>query len=141
MIVISAISYDLWMAGSQPDRLKHPNQQASLPSQSEQAKAMVEQYYDYWNQRKYQDAYNLLSSDYRKDHSFDSLYGSYIATKYVSIQITQVTLNPDGSYEVRLIDIATEKYPSGAIATRKYNGYYIVKLENGSWTLYPHFIF
>lgn len=141
MIAISAISFDLWMAGSQPDQSKPPDQQASPPSRSEQAKATVQQYYDYWNQGKYQDAYNLLSSDYRKDNSFDSLYDSYIATKYVSIQITQVKLGPDGSYEVRLIDIATEMDPSGIIATRKYNGYYIVKLENGSWTLYPHFIY
>jgi hypothetical protein len=31
--------------------------------------------------------------------------------------------------------------PSGTAATRKYNGYYIVKLENDFWTLYPHFIY
>jgi len=140
MIAISAISFEVWNAGSN-EQSKPPNQPVSLPSQSEQAKATVQQYYDYWNQGKYQDAYNLLSSDYRKDHSFDSLYGSYIATKYVSIQITQVTLSADGSYDVRLIDIATEMDPSGTTATRKYNGYYIVKLENGFWTLYPHFIY
>ncbi len=141
MLAISAISFDLWMAGSQQEQSKPPVQQASSPSLSEKAKATVQQYYDYWNQGKYQDAYNLLSSDYRKDNSFDSLYGSYIATKYVSIQIKQVTPLSDGSFKIELIDTATEVDPSGTLATRTYKGYYIVKLENGSWKLYPHFTY
>jgi hypothetical protein len=46
---------------------------------------------------------------------------------------------PDGSVKVTIIDTATEESSDGKSMQKVYNGYYIVKKENGTWKLTPHF--
>jgi serine/threonine protein kinase len=141
MLVIGALPFALWIAGLQQGQSKLPAQQGSSLLPSQQAEATVQQYYDYWNQEDYPDAYNLLASDYRSSHSYSSLLESYRATRHASIQILSVMPLPDGSYKVELIDTASEENTPGTLTPHVYNGYYIVELENGSWKLYPHFTY
>jgi serine/threonine protein kinase len=139
MLVIGAIPLGLLIAETQQGQSKPPAQPGASPPPSQQAQATVQQYYNYWNQGDYPDAYNLLASDYRASHPYSSLLDSYIGTKHASIQILSTTPLPDGSYKVELTDKATEENTPGTLTSHVYNGYYIVKLENGSWKLYPHF--
>jgi serine/threonine protein kinase len=141
MLVIGAIPLGLLIAETQQGQSMPPIHQGSSLSPSQQAQATVQKYYDYWNQGDYPDAYSLLALDYREHHPYNSLYDSYIATKHSSIQITNVTSLPDGSFEVELTDTATEENTPGTLTTHVYNGYYIVKQEDSSWKLYPHFIY
>jgi serine/threonine protein kinase len=141
MLVIGAIPFALWIAGLPQGQSNPPAQPGSSLSPSQQAQATVQNYYDYWNQGDYPDAYNLLASDYRASHSYSSLLHSYIETKHVSIQILSTTPFPDGSFKVELTDTAAEENTPETLSTHKYKGFYIVKQENGSWKLYPHFIY
>jgi len=141
MLVIGAIPFALLIAGFQQGQSKPPVQQGSSLSLSQQAQATVQQYYDYWNQGDYPDAYNLLASNYRASHSYSSLLKSYRTTRHASIQILSVTPLPDDSYKVQLTDTATEENMPGTLTTHFYNGYYTVKQESGSWKMYPYFTY
>jgi hypothetical protein len=141
MLVIAAMPLGLWIAGSQSGQPRPPVHDQRHIQLSQQAQDTVLQYYKYWNQGDYQDAYYLLSPDYRKHNSYDSLLPSYIATKNTSIQIDSVTPLPDGSFNVAIIDTATEEDTPGTLTTHIYNGYYTVTPKSGSWQLYPHFTY
>ena len=141
MLVIAAMPLGLWIAGSQSGQPRPPVHDQRHIQLSQQAQDTVLQYYKYWNQGDYQDAYYLLSPDYRKHNSYDSLLPSYIATKNTSTQIDSVTPLPDGSFNVAIIDTATEEDTPGTLTTHIYNGYYTVTPKSGSWQLYPHFTY
>lgn len=141
ILVIGAIPLGLWMTGLPQGQSKPPARQGSSLSQSQQARATVQQYYDCWNRGAYQDAYNLLASGYRQNHSYNSLLDSYRATRHTSLQIISATPLADGSVKVTIIDTATEEDTPGTLTTHIYNGYYIVKPEDGAWKLYPHFTY
>ncbi len=108
----------------------------SIPTIQQQAQSEVLEYYADWNKGDYHDAYNLLSSNFRGQYSYDSQLPYYEDTTYSSIHVNHITTLSNESVRVDITDTATEK---GLSRPQVYNGYYIVEKENGAWKLDPHF--
>ena len=143
VLVLAIIPLTFWITAVEKGQLRQntTTQQSPASIQAQQAQDTVLEYYRRWNQTDYQDAYLLLSSAYRANHSYNSLLPSYIATHYSSIQIVSVTHLSPNSFNVAITDTATEEDTPGVITVHVYKGYYTATLENGSWNLYPHFSF
>jgi serine/threonine protein kinase len=116
-----------------------PSATPALTTNEQQAQSLVQDYYADWNKGEYMTAYSLLSSTYQSQHSYASLQKSYVNTKKVIITINHVSSLSDGSIEVDITDNATEEDTPGTLTSHKYSGYFIVKQENGTWKLEPHF--
>ncbi len=112
----------------------------SAPTPSQTATEAVQHYYDTWNNGDYPDTYSQLDSDYQEAHPYNTLISSYENTLHSSIMINSITQLSNGVFKVAVTDFAIEKSSSGTqTVNRVYQGYYIVKKENGKWKLTPYF--
>lgn len=116
-----------------------PPTNTSTPAQ--QANATVLQYYDYWNQRNFHAAYNLLDPMYRMEpgHSFDEELHNYEITHYSCVTINRTIPNDSGGgFKVYVTDNAIEdNQPGPGTIINLYTLDYIVVQEQGSWKLNP----
>jgi hypothetical protein len=95
----------------------------------EQAKALIERYYNDVNVRNYQDAYSLWK-DYPQ--SLATFSQGYAHTRHDDITIDNITILSDGTAKVSVTLRATEDAPSGSGSQISvYRGYYIVGPYNG----------
>jgi len=104
-------------------------------SPSQQARALLQQYYDDVNKRDYHAAYNLWGRDPQNPpQTYEQFASGYANTLHDDITFGAITPNADGTVTVDLTIVATETTTSGTgIST--YQGSYIVGQQNGSWKL------
>lgn len=112
----------------------------SAPTPSQASTEAVQHYYDTWNNGDYLGAFSQLDSNYQEANPYNTLISSYENTLHASIMINSITQLSNGVFKVAVTDFAIEKSSSGTqTVNRVYQGYYIVKKENGTWKLTPYF--
>jgi hypothetical protein len=102
---------------------------------TQQARDVVQQYYDYWNQRNYHAAYNLLGAEYQKAYPYNSLLMSYENTEHAEITFDSVTQLPNDTFKIVVTDHAAEKDASGGTVKHVYQVTYTVGQENSTWKI------
>ena len=109
------------------------NNQSPMPAQ--QARALLQRYYDDINQQNYHDAYNLWAPNPQHPRpSYDQFASGYANTKHDDIAFDSIALGPRGNVQVVLTIYATEITPSGT-AQHVYQGTYLVGPQNGTWKI------
>lgn len=112
---------------------------APTPSPSQQARALVQQYYDDINRRDYYAAYNLWGRNKQGSlPPYDTFLQGYANTVRDNIIFGAITPNADGTVTVNLTIVATERTPTGGTRVTSYSATYIVGRQNGSWKLFIH---
>ena len=102
-------------------------------SPSQQATAVVQNYYDDINNHNYQAAYNLLGSNFQSSHPYNQFASGYANTVHDNLTTGTVTAQSDGTFNVPATVIATENNTSGQGTHQStYQGYYIVGQVNGT---------
>jgi len=102
-------------------------------SPSQQATAVVQNYYDDINNHNYQAAYNLLGSNFQSTHPYNQFASGYANTVHDNLTTGTVTTQSDGTFNVPATIVATENNTSGQGTHQStYQGYYIVGQENGT---------
>jgi hypothetical protein len=105
------------------------------PTPSQQAQALVQQYYDDINKRDYQDAYNLWGRDpQHPPPTYDQFASGYANTQHDDITFGPITPNADGTVTVDLTIVATETTSTGSQVST-FQGNYIVGQQDGAWKL------
>jgi len=99
----------------------------------EQARGVVQQYYDDINNKNYQDAYGLWKWDANAP-SFATFQNGYVNTEHDALTIRNVTQQGDGTVKVVLTILATERI-NGGTQQHTYAGYYIVGQDAGTWKI------
>jgi serine protease Do len=88
-------------------------------------------YYEYINNRDYEQAYNLIGGNRKASlPSQEEFAAGYANTLSTSISITKMYMNNDGTYQVELTLEALE-YVNNAEQTSYYEMSYVVGLEDG----------
>ena len=82
-------------------------------SPSQQATAVVQNYYDDINNHNYQAAYNLLGSNFQSSHPYNQFASGYANTVHDNLATGTVTAQSDGTFNVPATVIATEDNTSG----------------------------
>ena len=109
------------------------NNQSPMPAQ--QARALLQRYYNDINQQNYHDAYNLWAPNPQHPRpSYDQFASGYANTKHDDITFDSIALGPKGNVQVVLTIYATEITPSGT-AQHVYQGTYLVGPQNGTWKI------
>jgi hypothetical protein len=105
------------------------------PSPTQQARALVQQYYDDINKRDYHAAYNLWGRDPQNPpQTYDQFASGYANTQHDDISFGTITPNADGTVTVDLTIFATETTSTGTVKST-YQGSYVVGQQNGAWKL------
>lgn len=99
----------------------------------EQAKGVVQQYYDDINNKNYQDAYSLWKWGANAP-SFATFQNGYANTEHDALTIRDATQQGDGTVKVLLTIVATERI-NGGTQQHTYVGYYIVGQNAGTWKI------
>ncbi len=99
----------------------------------EQAKGLVQQYYDDINNKNYQDAYGLWKWGANAP-SITAFENGYANTEHDALTITDATQQSDGTVKVSLTIVATERI-NGGTQQHTYTGYYIVGKDAGTWKI------
>ncbi len=102
-------------------------------SHIEQAKSVVNQYYDDINNKNYQHAYSLWKWGANAP-SFSTFQNGYVNTEHDALTIRDTTEQSDGTVKVLLTIVATERVGSGT-QQHTYVGYYIVGQDAGTWKI------
>ncbi len=98
---------------------------------SQQAQAVVQQYYADINNKDYQAAYSLW---WHSSFSYDAFASGYAHTQHDDITIDSVTSLPNGAVQVNITINATEDGPTGAGPVHStYQGSYVIGQESGAW--------
>jgi hypothetical protein len=100
---------------------------AKTPEQ--QAQAVIEQYFNYINQKNYQAAYNLWTPP---PSNYQSFVNGFAHTKHDDIQTGSVTQQNDGTVQVPIVITAlTDKDTKDT-----FSGYYVVGQQpDGTWKI------
>jgi len=107
----------------------------TTPSPTQEARALVQQYYDDINKRDYHAAYNLWGTDpQHPSPTYDQFASGYANTQHDDITFGTITPNADGTVTVDVTIVATETTTTGTRMST-YQGSYIVGQQNGSWKL------
>jgi hypothetical protein len=94
------------------------------------AKALIQQYYDDINARKYDDAYDLLAPEWQQTKSREDFVNGYQTT--VSVALTILGAEPASGNTIQVdVKLKAVDNKNGSEVTTNYAGYYIVTLENG----------
>lgn len=94
------------------------------------AQALINQFYTYINSKNYDDAYNLLSTNYQNGQSRENFKAGYQTTVRDSWIFGGTQTLSDGSVQVNITLTAIDN-KNGTNVTTVYSGYYIVIKENG----------
>ncbi|GCE17373.1 serine/threonine protein kinase [Dictyobacter kobayashii] len=103
---------------------------------ADNARNLVTSYFDDINQSNYQDAYNHWTKAYQDAHPYDQFSAGFTQTQHDDVTITDVSPIDNGNYKVSVIMNSTEVDSSGATVVKKFQGAYVVGLEQGA----PHFL-
>ena len=121
---------------ARPGLLKGPLGNNATPTvattPTDQARSVIQQYYNDINNRDYQAAYNLWGSDYQRTNSFSDFSAGYAHTRHDDVTINSLTALSDGTVRADITIVATEETASGTV-TSTYQGTYIIGQENGTW--------
>ena len=96
----------------------------------QQAEALVQQYYNYINQKDYQDAYNLLGAKLQQGQTYNQFSSGFSNTIHDDVAFGTLTPLSGGTVQVALTLTATE-----TTGTSTFQGYYVVGMESGSLKL------
>ncbi len=107
---------------------------SSNASSTEQAKRVVQQYYQAINDKKYRDAYNLTSPDFQQKISYAQFVAGYKNTVRDDITFDKVVTNPDGSVDIT-ITIRAQEQKDTATANGTYSWSSTVVQRNATWQL------
>ena len=102
-------------------------------SNAERATRVVQQYYANVNNKNYQGAYSLWKWGANAP-SFATFERGYANTEHDELTIGKTTQLADGTINVPLTIIATERTVSG-VQHHTYTGYYIVGQNGGAWKI------
>lgn len=105
------------------------------PSTTQQARAVVQQYYDDINSRRYKAAYDLLRDTPQK-RPFVAFRDGYKYTEHDNVTFGEITAQNDGTVKVLVTLMATERALSGGTRQSTYKGYYIVAQQGGTWKIF-----
>lgn len=101
-----------------------------------QAEAAVQNYYNNWNNKQYQKAYDLLSTDYKKNYTLDQAIHDYEHATLTCPTIQNSTTNTDGTVTVTVTVDINETSGSSTV-TNRYIVTFLVAQEQGQWKLTP----
>ncbi len=105
------------------------------PSPTQQARAVVQQYYDDINKQDYHAAYNLWGTDPQNPPpTYDQFASGYANTQHDDISFGTITPNANGTVTVDLTIVAMETTSTGTVKST-YQGSYVVGQQNGAWKL------
>lgn len=94
------------------------------------AEALIQQFYSDINNKQYDAAYDLLSTEYQQTQSRQKFIDGFSTTVQDTINIQDTQTQPDGTIRVDVTLQAVDN-KNGTDVTTNYTGYYIVELENG----------
>jgi len=103
---------------------------------SQQARASVQAYYDYWNKGEYEAAYHLLSPDYQKGYPYTQAHTEYKRVHGSCPVFGTVTPLADGTVKVDLTVTLIEDSSSGVV-NNVYTLSFIAEKIQGEWRLMP----
>lgn len=104
----------------------------STPTPSQQARSVLEHYYNDINNKDYQDAYNLWGTAYQQSQPYSAFAAGYSNTIHDSITILSLQEQSGGTVLASIIITADEQTSSGPIVST-YQGSYVIGIENGVW--------
>ncbi|GHO77267.1 hypothetical protein KSD_50380 [Ktedonobacter sp. SOSP1-85] len=114
-------------------------QSSSASNDLDEAKVVVEQYYQNWEQKNYQEAYALLDPSYQQQYSYQTLLPYYRHTHKSCVNLGQATRISTTQTRVDVTDNAIEdNLADGGTATNRYAGYFIVSQQGNVWKLTPY---
>lgn len=104
----------------------------TTPTATQQAQALIQEYYNDVNARKYQAAYNLWKDN---QQTFQDFRNGYKNTLHDKITFGDPVVQPDGTVKVTVTVVATQQTSSSTQQTT-YQGYYLVEKQNdNSWKI------
>lgn len=104
----------------------------ATPTAVQEARAVIDNYYNDINSRDYQDAYNLWSNAYQNSQTESAFAAGYTNTIHDSITILSLTEQAGGTVQASLTITANEQSSSGPVVST-YQGTYVIGVENGTW--------
>jgi serine/threonine protein kinase len=123
--------------GSIPQTSREPSPMTLLPvlatgtTTTLYAQSVIQQFYNYINQRDYPAAYSLWGQDYHTQTRYCDFVDDYMHTLHDDVQVNTPTPLADGTAQVGVMISAQESTP----ATHIYTATYIVGQENGAWKI------
>ena len=102
---------------------------------TQQAQAVVQQYYDDINSRHYMAAYDLWKHT-PQTQTFLEFKTGYVDTVHDDITFNSVTPQDNGTVRVSVTVVATERVQVGVTRQSTYTGYYIVGQQNAIWKIW-----
>jgi len=105
------------------------------PTPSQQAQALISQYYNAINQKDYRSAYNLRTDIRHTSTSYNHFVAGYAKTQHDDITFDNITPLADGTVKVAITIHANEENTPGTVTQHTYQGYYIVGQQNGVWKI------
>ncbi|MDQ2904468.1 MAG: hypothetical protein M3Y81_13050 [Chloroflexota bacterium] len=136
LLLASAVTLTLQYTGviNLPLPLPRPPVVSTPPpnlTPSQQAQAVIQQYYADINHKDYQGAYNLW---WHSSFSYATFANGYAHTQHDDITIDSQTPLPDGTVQVNITINATEDGPTGASPVHSvYQGSYVIGQEGSAW--------
>ncbi len=104
----------------------------STPTITQQAQALIQEYYNDVNAQNYQAAYNLWKNS---QQTYQDFADGYKNTLHDKITFGDPVVQSDGTVKVTVTVVATQKTSSGPQQTT-YQGYYLVEQQNdNSWKI------
>lgn len=104
----------------------------ATPTPAQEARSVIERYYNDINAKNYQDAYNLWSTAYQNSQTYSAFAAGYANTIQDTITIQSLTEQPDGIVQASVTITANEQTSSGPVVST-YQGTYVIGVENGFW--------
>ena len=123
-------------SGSIPRTSRQPSPMTLLPvltadaTTIQYAQSVIQQFYNYINQRDYPAAYSLWGQDYHTQTLYCDFVGDYAHTRHDDVQVNTPTPLADGTAQVGVMITAHEDTPT----THNYAATYIVR-QNGVWKI------
>lgn len=105
-------------------------------SPSQQAQALISQYYNDVNHRDYQSAYNLWAfSSKHPAQPYNQFVAGYARTQHDDITFDKITPLADGTVRVSITIHASEGKTPAFVTQHTYQGFYLVGQQNGVWKI------
>ncbi len=103
----------------------------TVPLPTEQARAVIQRFYDDINKKDYQAAYSLTTDGLGR--SYNAFVGGFVHTEHDDISFDKIKQLPDGSIQVTITVKATEMCTKERINYHHY--LYTVGLDHGGYAL------
>jgi hypothetical protein len=105
-------------------------------SPSQQAQAVITQYYNDINQQNYHSAYGLWAiNSQHPAQPYDQFVAGYAHTRHDDITFDKITPLANGTVRVAITVLASEENTPGTVTQHTYKGDYTVGQQNGVWKI------